>query len=325
MPPGDPSVPSPGTALQHAFTSPSWWANGVAGFLARGGIILFALPIWSLPTPVGVSLLLGQVDVTGPPKEASAAMWGLAGISGALLVAVALAAAASDLVTYTRLLDCGEQPPGPARVLDGSTRPAVEPGWAPAAPPGWGNARLIAGLVVLEAIALVPAVLVSIAAAARLVAVGRDEYFLPSSLDVPFAIRVIAGARTEVAALIGCLVLADLVYAVTSRWFLHRRGPRLFRAAPPARFMRAARGAVTWLVSWFVTAAFVLPGLALVARAWAVVRDLVAGRGSPASPAELAGWIAAIAFFVACWGIAVVAAGASSVIRSVMWSATVLR
>jgi len=328
---GEFAVPSSRTALRRAFASPSGWGNGVAGFLARGGILLFALPIWVLPTPVGVSLLLGPVDVTGPPRDAGTAILALAGVAGALLLIVAAAAAVSDLAAYRRLLGGAEGPQGAGREPAGAEGPlwATEP--APASPPGpvarpgWGDARLIAALVVLEAIAVLPAAAVSVVAAGRLVTVGRAEYFLPSSLDVPFALRVVAGARNEVVALIACLVIADLVYAVLSRWLFRRRGPQLSRTAPRAPGVRAARGAGAWLGSWLITAAFVLPGLALVAETWAIVRAVVAGRGLAGSPAEIAASLAAIALLVACWGIAIVAAGASSVIRSVMWSVALLR
>ncbi len=33
------------SALRRAFDRPSGWLNGIAGFLARGGILLFVLPI----------------------------------------------------------------------------------------------------------------------------------------------------------------------------------------------------------------------------------------------------------------------------------------
>jgi hypothetical protein len=325
VPPGEPAVPAFRPALQRAFAPPSGWGNGVAGFLARGGILLFALPISILPTPVGVSLLLGPVDVTGPPRGASAAIWALVGVAGALLLFMAAVAAVSDLAAYRRLLHRGEGPQGAGGEPAGAGPPLAGSAFGPVARPGWGDARLIAGLVVLEAIAVLPAAAVSVAAAGRLVAVGREEYFLPSSLTVPFTLRVVAGARNEVVALTVCLVLADLFYAVMSRWLFHRRGPHLYRPAPPGPATRAARGVGVWLGSWLVTAAFVLPGLALVVGAWTIVREVVAGGGLPGSPVELAGSLAAVALFVACWGIAVVAAGASSVIRSVMWSVALLR
>jgi hypothetical protein len=238
---------------------------------------------------------------------------------------MAALAAVSDLAAYRRLMSRREGPQGAGGEPAGAEPPPAGSASGPAARPAWGDARLIAGLVAIEALVVLPAAAVSVAAAGRLVAVGRQEYFLPSSLDMPFALRVVAGTRNEVVALIVCLVLADLAYAVTSRWLLRRRGPQLSRTAPPAPVIRAARGAGAWLGSWLVTAAFVLPGLALVAEAWIIVREVVAGRGLPGSPAELAGSLLAIALFVACWGIAVVAAGASSVIRSVTWSVALLR
>ena len=314
---GEFAVPSSRTALRREFASPSGWGNGVAGFLARGGIFLFALPIWVLPTPVGVSLLLGPVDVTGPPRDAGAAILALAGVAGALLLIMAAAAAVSDLAAYWRLLGGGE-PAGAEPPADASAP------W-PVARPGRGDAKLIASLILLEGISVLPAAVVSVAVAGRLVAVGREEYFLPGSLDVPFALRVVAGARNEVVALIVCLVLADLVCAVLSRWLFRLRGPQVSRSAPRPPGVRAARGAGAWLGSWLITAAFVLPGLALVAETWAIVRAVVAGRGLTGSPAEISASLAAIALLVACWGIAIVAAGASSVIRSVMWSVALLR
>jgi hypothetical protein len=319
VPSGEPAVPAFRPALQRSLASPAGWLNGIAGFLARGGIVLLALPVWVLPTPVGVSLLLGPVDVTGPPRGVTASAWALAGVAGALLLLMAAVAAASDVAAYRRLLGDAHGPGGAAGELADGEPPAAGSASRPAGRPGWGDARLVAGLVAIEAVAVLPAAVVSLAAAGRLVAVGRQEYFLPSSLDVPFALRVVAGAKDEVVALIFCLVLADLVYAVMSRWLFHRRGPHLSRTVPPAPAVHAARGAGV------VTAAFVLPGLMLVGEAWAIVRDVVAGRGLPGSPGELAGSLAAIALFVACWGIAVVAAGASSVIRSVTWSVALLR
>jgi hypothetical protein len=252
-------------------------------------------------------------------------VWALVGVAGALLLLMAALAAVSDLAAYRRLMGRREGPQGAGGKPAGAEPPPAGSASGPVARPAWGDSKLIAGLVAIEAIVVLPAAAVSVAAAGRLVAVGRQEYFLPSSLDMPFALRVVAGARNEVVALIVCLVLADLFYAVLSRWLLRRRGPQLSRTAPPAPVIRAARGAGAWLGSWLVTAAFVLPGLALVAEAWIIVREVVAGRGLPGSPAEFAGSLLAIALFVACWGIAVVAAGASSVIRSVTWSVALLR
>ena len=51
-----------GTALRGAFLAtiaePATWALALAGFLVRGGVILVALPVLVLPTPVGIGNVL---------------------------------------------------------------------------------------------------------------------------------------------------------------------------------------------------------------------------------------------------------------------------
>jgi hypothetical protein len=295
--------------LRRALADPAGWLNGAAGFLARGGILLFALPIWVLPTPVGVSLLLGPVDVTGPPAGTAAVMALVLGVAGAVLVLMAVAAAASDVAFHRRLF------PGPAGIVG-----------AP-----WGPVRLVAALVAIEAALVVPAALVAASSAGRLAAIGRQEYFVPTSLEVPFVLRVIGGARTEVIALLACLVAAEAGYAVLSRVVLRRAAPATETPAvvgpgPASRVARAAQAArvpVAWVAAWAVTAAFVLPGILLVAGAWGIVQDVVAGRGIPGTPAGAAGAFAAIALFVGCWGLAIASGGASSAIRAILWTIAV--
>jgi hypothetical protein len=196
--------------------------------------------------------------------------------------------------------------------------------------------RLVAALVAIEALVAVPAAVVTAVTAGHLVVIGRQEYFVPSSLGVPFAVRVIAAARAEVIALIACLVAAEAAYAVASRVVLRRAVPRhavpgAQEAAPspapvPARRTRrliaaqVVRLPATWLASWFVTAVFVIPGVLLVAGAWGLVQGTVSGRGMPGTVAGVAGDAAVFAIFVTCLGLALAAAGASSAIRAVLWT-----
>ena len=44
---------------------PALLAVGLVGFLARGGLILFTLPIVVLPTPTGISNFIGGTALTG--------------------------------------------------------------------------------------------------------------------------------------------------------------------------------------------------------------------------------------------------------------------
>ncbi len=48
-----------GTALLVTLTRPATWLVALAGFLIRGGIVWFLIPIVALPTPVGLANALG--------------------------------------------------------------------------------------------------------------------------------------------------------------------------------------------------------------------------------------------------------------------------
>ena len=50
-------------ALLAVLGRPSWWLLGLAGFLARGGILLFLLAIVTLPSPLALSNLLSPILV----------------------------------------------------------------------------------------------------------------------------------------------------------------------------------------------------------------------------------------------------------------------
>ena len=53
-----------GAAALIALARPRLWGLGLAGFLARGGIVLFVLPILTLPSVVGVTTFVGPTAIT---------------------------------------------------------------------------------------------------------------------------------------------------------------------------------------------------------------------------------------------------------------------
>jgi hypothetical protein len=87
------------SALEAAASDPGTWPLGMLGFLARGGLIVLALPILTLPTPVGIATLLGpQVISTGRFEGrllGLVAVWAVA-LLGIVIVATTLAALAQD-------------------------------------------------------------------------------------------------------------------------------------------------------------------------------------------------------------------------------------
>ena len=48
-------------ALLAALSRPSWWILALAGFLVRGGILLFLVAIVTLPSPLALSNEVGPI------------------------------------------------------------------------------------------------------------------------------------------------------------------------------------------------------------------------------------------------------------------------
>src|SRR3989304_449023 len=75
-----------GAALSVVVAEPSLWLLGSAGFLVRGGLVLLALPIVTLPSPGGITTLLGPAVVNTGRLEGPL----LAAVAAGLLLAAGL-------------------------------------------------------------------------------------------------------------------------------------------------------------------------------------------------------------------------------------------
>ena len=112
---------------------PTWWLLALAGFLARGGILLFLLAIVVLPSPLAVSNLLAPLLV---PIIFGGVTPALAAAIAAAIVAVLALLAAGTLLGAAVEVELIEEAPGgggrgrhPAR--PGVRRPAAggSSGW----------------------------------------------------------------------------------------------------------------------------------------------------------------------------------------------------
>jgi hypothetical protein len=307
--------------LRDVLTSPAAWIVGAAGFLARGGALILALPILSLPTPVGVTLLVPPLSVTtSGVSSVLAPQLIAAGALVAVLVILALfLGALTDLAAYGRIAVRGAPDLADVR-------------W-PRSP-----AVLVVQLMSVEILALLPAAAAGLAVAARLVTVGEQEYLLPSSLAVPYVVRLLRGASAEVAALAVCLLLADVVNALLSRRILRAAftvaapgatsaGPAVVQAGRGRSALLGVRSLLacgsrivaTWLAAWSITLASLAPGLFVIGMVWPLVRDAYAATSSPAPPAPLV-LLGVTLLLVAVWLAAVLLAGLGSALRAGLWS-----
>ena len=300
-------------AVRATLSSPSAWIVGAAGFLARGGLLVLALPILSLPTPVGVTLLVPPLGVTtsGVSPAFASELLAAGGVVVVLVLVALLVAALGEDAGYRQVAG------GPV------CRSTV---------------ATVGRLIAVEVLSLLPAIVAAVVAATQLVAVGEREYLLPSSTSVPYVVRVVQGAGAAVVAVGVALLLADLLNALGSRAVLRRAYPWTDRGAadhgaadhgtPPPdgggtsipRWPVAVAALVaTWLATWLVTLASLAPGMLAVVLAWAPARDAYTATMSGAPPGwpQLAGTTVVL---VAAWMGAILLAGAGSSIRALLWT-----
>jgi len=298
-----------GAALSVVVAEPSLWLLGSAGFLVRGGLVLLVLPIWTLPSPVGITTLLGPAVVNtgrleGPLLAAVAA--GLVLVAG-LCLAGLFAAAWIDAALFERFV----ADPETAELRAGRRLPQ-----------GWR--RPIAALVGVEVVALLPAMAAAAVSLGRIVQVVREEILLPGDLAVPLPLRAAAGAAWPLTLLVAALVLAEALNGVLSRRVLLRG----VEGAEPGRPLgRRLLGAVaTAATGWLLAVAVLAPAMIAVFIAWAGARDayLTGAVIDFERVAATVGAIGATLLFVAVWTGTLLLGGVVSALRAALWSGSAL-
>jgi hypothetical protein len=286
------------TAALDALGAPRLWAIGLAGFLARGGIVLFALPLIVLPSVVGLTTFVGPNSVTA------------AGLAPRLVVLIALTAGTVAVAVFLgTLVGAATERVLVRTMVAGPSMDAARGRTAAGAP-------ALGALVTIRLVALVPLGLAVAVGGARLGQAGYQELILPSDSAAPFVVRVLLAAPEVVAALIVAWLFSELIAAIAVRLALVDR--------------RGIRGALGWAVVWIVRrplrsvaimagttlGSVVLVGPALVAStvAWSGVRSALLGGSDP--PAVLG----SVVVFVAAWIGGLVLAGLAATWRSTAWS-----
>lgn len=290
------------TAALAALGAPRLWAIGLAGFLARGGIVLFALPIVVLPSVVGVTTFIGPSSVTAA---------GLAPRFVILIVLTVLALAAA--VLFGTFVGAVTERFLVRAIVEGRMEQPARYGRAPVSP-------ALAALVVIRLVALVPLGLAVAVGGARLGHVGYQELILPSDSSAPFVIRVLLAAPEVVAALIVAWLISELIAAVAVRLAVRDgRGPT-----------RAIGGALVWIVRRPVRSLVVViattmgslvvvgPGLVAGTVAWSGIRTVLLGSSDPTAA------LGPVALFVASWMGGLVLAALAATWRSAAWSLVVM-
>lgn len=289
-----------GAGARIALGVPGLWPVGLAGFLARGGIVLFALPIVALPSVVGLTTFIGPNSVTA--AGLAPRLMTLIAVTTAILVAwvvlATLAGAATDRVLIREVV---------------ATRPTS--GAVLRAPD-----RDLPTIFVIRLVCLVPFALGVAVGGARLGQVAYQELVLPTDSSAPFAVRVLVAAPEIVGLLVVTWLISELIGAISVRLAM--------------RDDRSALGSLGGALSWIVRHPFrslgtllltvlgsvliVAPLIAISIAAWAWVRDLLMTDVRPSVG------LLGSSLFVALWLIGLLVAGVVATWRSAAWSLAVV-
>jgi hypothetical protein len=280
-------------------------AVGLLGFLARGGIVLFALPIVALPTPTGISNFIGGTALTGAGASEGfvrVIAVSVVAILTLLLIGTIAGAAADILLVRAATGRAGE----------------VTAGDRGGAPPGAG---LLLQVSVVRLVALVPAAIAVAWAAARLVAAGYHQLILPDDTSVPLAIRIVREAADAVAVVVAVWLTTELIGGLAVREVVARGAslPAAFGNALLMLVRRPLSSMATFAASVATFVATAAPVLLVSALLWSRLQALLADDAAP--------WLVLPTTFllVLAWGGGLLVVGVVVTWRGILTSLEVLR
>ncbi len=294
-------------------------AAALAGFLVRGGVILFLLPIVWLPSPLDLADVFSSAVTSaalGGPNPELVRLVVLAAIGvtavvvaafwlGALMDVAVVRIAASSLVPGGGATSSGPDSPAPGSATEA-------PGPDTAAPGLSESPRALA----VRLVALVPAAVVLAVAAPAVVAATYRELIDPSTLAVPLVLRVLGDVPLVVALLVATWLAGDAIGGLAVRLVvLERRRPLPALAGAIGLVVRRPlAAAATFAAGSVVVIVLVAPALLAAAVAW---RGVLFATREDAGPIPTALGILALA---GLWLGGLVLAGFAAAVRAILWS-----
>jgi hypothetical protein len=189
-------------ALLAALGRPSWWILALAGFLVRGGILVFIVAIVTLPSPLALSNVLAPLITPlyfGRLEPATAGLIiGAVGSIATWIVAGCWFAAATEVV-----------------LVRDARQAAIDEGLPVGAgrPPG---RLLISRTAAAHLLALVPMLIAIAVGSFEILSVTYRELVNPSDAS-PIVLRVVSGAAAQLAIIVVAWVLGELVGGMAVR------------------------------------------------------------------------------------------------------------
>lgn len=277
---------------------PSLWIVALCGFLVRGGIVLFALPVLRLPSTVGMATLVGPTSVTAAGLTPDSVV--RVGLAVGFFVAWLLVGHVVGALTDTAIVSGF-----------GGTDPAAHP----------RRPRRIARLVAIRLASLLPLAVVVAVTARPVGELVYQELILPHDIATPLLIRVVEGAQVQVAALVVAWVVGEVFGGIAVR--LAIMDDRSFGRAIVGAFGHVVRRPITTIVDGVVATMglLVVLGAALLvaAAAWTSLAIALSG------PIDGSNAVRATILMVVVWAVFGTLAGIVATWRGALWTAEVAR
>lgn len=294
-------------AVVATLSRPSSWAVCLAGFLARGGILLFLVPLVGLPTTA--SLANQVVPVLQAPLFGNFTLAFLVFIFAILATLIAWFAAGGLIGAWADVISVREG------LADEDMRGLA--GNAPTSDPGrWSIARVAAARLIAHA----PVAIGIIAVIPAIVLAAYAEMTNPGEVVTHLFIRTLAHVPLQVVLLVIAWWLGEVAGGLAARRIAIDGAPIL--RAVVGGWMDLVRHPATSLLTMLVTtiglAVAVIPALLAASFGWRFVRLSV--RAGPS--AEM---VVAVTVFVLIWIGGLVIAAAAVAWRSHAWTAEWLR
>lgn len=285
-------------ALLTALGRPSWWILALAGFLVRGGILLFLLAVVTLPSPLALSNVLRPVITP--------LYFGRLEPMTAALIAAAVTAAVAGLLGGGWIAAATEV------VLVRDAQAAAAEEHLPARPRRATGSLVITRATAAHLVALVPAGLALALGSVRIFDVAYAELTSPSDAG-PIVPRVIAGAALPIAIVAVFWIVGEIVGGLAVRRLV-LGGESVLGSVGRAAIdlvQRPAGSLIAPLVTVVVLALDLAAVLALVSIVWMEVRTrLVRPLEDPVATALALGTLGA------AWTLALLVTGLIAAWRS---------
>jgi len=288
-------------ASVHVFEHPSTWPVGLAGFLARGGIVLFLVPILPLPSPVGLANIVGPTAATpsGPSPEAAGI---IAAVTGVLLASLLVGTAVGAL-TDAYLAETFEAPGEDIRL----------------------NLGLLGRLVGVRLAVLVPVGLAIAIAVGPLVEATYRQLISPYDLATPLVSRVLREVAPSIALVVAVWLLAEIVGGLAVRSIVLRNdsmGAALGHAIGHL-VRRPALSLATTALGLAGLALAVGPPMAAASVVWSLLQALLVQSFAPGGDAGMILFVGVS--LVGIWTGGLILGGIASAWRGLLWTAELAR